>query len=208
MPASLQDMQSLPMTPSSNTDSTDSSNAQCTSRDVIRCEACPKNFATGMQNVMFTGTLLNVVADAWLRVSKADAVELGKQAAPPSYVTFMAQKSHNPAESWAKWLRGTVRSAVIGGSTEQAGRVQCSDSPNLLSLIKEMEARQRKWHSGKDSHPLHRSPASDQSDGDSCSPSQEADERDLLCLRVVGSAREVIAKFKFEPSEYPDGVIS
>ena len=182
-----------------------------TARDVIRCKECPKTWATVMQNVMFTGTLLNVVADAWLRVSKTDPVELGKQAAPPAYVTSVTQASPNPAECWKKWLRQTVRNAVIGGPLDPAGRVRCSDSPDLLSLITEFEGRQRRWHSGENlicrpqvsqsssssSPESHESPESD--------PERSCDEKDYLCLRVIGSVREVISKFNFEPHEYPLG---
>ena len=156
-----------------------------TARDVIRCKECPKTWATVMQNVMFTGTLLNVVADAWLRVSKTDPVELGKQAAPPAYVTSLTQTSPNPAECWKKWLRQIVRNAVIGGPLDPTGRVRCSDSPDLLSLITEFESRQRRWHSDEDlisrlqpqsssSPESHDSPESD--------PEKSCDEKDYLAV--------------------------
>lgn len=196
--------------------------ASKTARHVIRCEICPKRFATGMQNVMFLGTLLNVIADTWLRVSQTNAEELGRQAAPAPYVASLMQNS-NPLERWRAWLRQTVRSAVIGGPIDEAGRSQCSDSPDLLSLIKEMEARQRNWHSSETSHPLHQSQHFQSANGQS--PTNDnfgaighweaadaqrdaCNEKDLLCLRVVGSARKVISKFNFEPYEYPDGVVS
>lgn len=196
-----------------------------TARNVIRCEICPKRFATGMQNVMFLGTLLNVVADTWLRVSQTNAEELGRQAAPAPYAASLMQSS-NPLDGWRIWLRQTVRGAVIGGPIDEPGRCQCSDSPDLLSLIKEMEERQRNWHSSETSHPLYQSQQPHCANGQSPthgsfdvnrSPnySDGADaqrdacnERDLLCLRIVGSARNVISKFNFEPYEYPDGVVS
>lgn len=194
--------------------------ASKTARDVIYCEVCPKRFATGMQNIMLLGTLLNVIADCWLCVSKADAQELGTQAAPPDYVTSVMQ-GPNPDETWRSWLRQTVRNAVIGGPIIQSGRTQCSDSPDLLSLIKEVEERQRRWHSGEDVHPMHRasnplmfgngpSGSDDQCDSLAASDVGKEDfhERDLLCIRVVGMARQVISKFNFEPHEYPDGVVS
>jgi hypothetical protein len=165
-----------------------------------------------MQNVMFTGTLLNVVADAWLRVSQTDAVELGKQAAPPAYACELRKNSPNPTKSWQNWLRETVRRAVIGGPASEAGRIQCSYAPSLLALIKEMEARQRRNHATPCRYPKEAqgSPAgTEHSDSNDSSPaSREADEKDYLCLRVVGSARDVIARFNFEPCEYPGGVVS
>ncbi|KAF4268556.1 hypothetical protein LV164_001237 [Aspergillus fumigatus] len=170
-------------------------------RAVIRCEVCPTSFALGMQNVMFTGTLLNVIADAWLRVSQADAEELGKLAAPPAYVASVTQNSPNPAEAWKDWLRQTVRSAITGGPADPAGQVKCSDSPTLLSLIEEMEARQHRWHRTRT--------VESPNEPGSCSPVSHEDHReeDMLCFRVIRSARDVIAKFEFAPHEYPEGVV-
>ncbi|PKY00915.1 hypothetical protein P168DRAFT_275506 [Aspergillus campestris IBT 28561] len=173
--------------------------ASRTAQAVIRCRVCPTRFATGMQNVMFTGTLLNVIADAWLRVSKTDPVELGRQAAPPAYVSAL-QNSPNPTEAWADWLRQTVRSSLLGTPSDEAGSVKCSQVPSLLSCIIEMENRQRSWHQ---SHPLSPSDSPNQADLD-C----QVEEENLLCIRVARSAREVIAKFGFEPHEYPNGVVA
>ncbi|KAK6815134.1 hypothetical protein RU639_008427 [Aspergillus parasiticus] len=178
-----------------------------TARAVIRCQTCPTKFATAMQNVMFTGTLLNIVADAWLRVSKTNAEELGKQAAPPAYVAALNKNSVDPTAAWKDWLRQIVRSGVIGGPADPAGSVACSDSPSLLSLVQEMEARQRQWHLER--HPEARP---DNSDTGSKRPAvigpDPRDEQGWLCFRVAKSAREVISRFEFEPHEYPDGVIS
>lgn len=198
--------------------------ASKTARNVIRCEICPKRFATGMQNVMFLGTLLNVIADTWLRVSQANAEVLGRETAPVPYVASLMQNP-NPMESWRTWLRRTVRSAVIGGPIEDAGRSQCSDSPDLLSLIKEFEERQRSWHSNGTSHPLYQSPQSQNLGAQPSGGAHGVDDRrnhqtsfdagmiarnegDLLCFQVVGSARKVISKFNFQPHEYPNGVVS
>ncbi|KAE8354455.1 C6 finger domain protein [Aspergillus coremiiformis] len=178
-----------------------------TARAVIRCQTCPTKFATAMQNVMFTGTLLNVVADAWLRVSKTDAEELGKQAAPPAYVAAVNKNSPDRTAAWKDWLHQIVRSGVIGGPVDPAGSVACSDSPSLLSLVQEMERRQRKWHLER--HPQAR-PGSPNA---GCEQTNETgldprDEQGWLCVRVARSAREVISRFGFEPHEYPDDVVA
>ncbi|KAF7158099.1 hypothetical protein CNMCM6106_004421 [Aspergillus hiratsukae] len=195
-PFSLPSSLTLIDSPPVSSPSSDGSNSS-QSRAVIRCEVCPTSFALGMQNVMFTGTLLNVLADAWLRVSKADAEELGKSAAPPDYVASVTQNSPSPAEAWKDWLRQTVRSAVTGGPADLAGQVKCSGSPTLLSLIEEMEARQHRWHRSQRISSLN--------EPRSCSPVHR--EEDLLCLRVIRSARDVIAKFEFAPHEYPEGAV-
>ncbi|RAK73922.1 Zn(II)2Cys6 transcription factor rglT [Aspergillus fijiensis CBS 313.89] len=166
-----------------------------TAREVIRCRICPLRFSTGMQNVMCTGTLLAVIADSWLRVYKANPVDLGKQSTSPAYAATVEQ-SLNPVAGWKDWLRQTVRGGVVGGPYDPVGSPQVTETPSLLALIEEMEARQRSWHQ---SHPL---PAEER-----LLPVQNCStgESELLCLRVIKSAREVIAKFGFEPSDYPQG---
>ncbi|PYH40619.1 Zn(II)2Cys6 transcription factor rglT [Aspergillus saccharolyticus JOP 1030-1] len=168
-----------------------------TSREVIRCRICPRRFGTGMQNVMCTGTLLAVIADSWLRVYKANPVDLGKQSTSSAYAATIEQ-SPNPAAGWKDWLRQTVRGAVVGGPYDPAGSPQVTETPSLLALIEEMEARQRRWHQSSPLPPDERVlPV----------PTCEKDESEALCLRVIRSAREVIAKFRFEPCDYPQGTV-
>ena len=174
-----------------------------TAQNVIRCQVCPKVFATGVQNITFVGTLLTVVADSWLRVWKSDPVELGMQSAPTEYVTKVLQ-SADPAQAWKTWLRQVVRHAVIGGYMEPGAAGVCSEQLDLLSIITGIENRQRRWHSGE--HPLQQQcnplaptpPDSAQND--------DGQDKDHLCLRIFGSARSVITKFDFDPSDYPEGV--
>ncbi|KKK16725.1 hypothetical protein P175DRAFT_0498951 [Aspergillus ochraceoroseus IBT 24754] len=173
-----------------------------TAQAIIRCPNCPSRFDTGFQNVMFTGTLLNVIADSWLRVSKADPVELGKQVSSPDCIAAINQ-SADPTAAWKDWLRQLVRNSVVHGPIDPGIKPPCLNSPSVLSLIEEMEARQRRWHESSDSHPL---PPEQRLHS---SPNLDVDphaEQDLLCLRVAKSARHVIAKFEFEPDEYPDNV--
>ncbi|KAJ5637368.1 hypothetical protein N7490_007247 [Penicillium lividum] len=171
-----------------------------TTQDVIRCEACPKNFSTGVQNVMFTGTLLTVVADAWLRVFNSDPAQLGMQSAPPEYISRV-QQSADAAQLWNSWLRQIVRRAVIGGPYDPTVSSRCAAQPSLLSLINEVENRQRRWHEPS-AHPF-----SENNPLQSLNGEQSAEEKELLCIRVVGSARAVISKFNFEPHEFPEGSV-
>lgn len=176
-----------------------------TAREVINCEICPKTFATGVQNVMFTGTLLTVLADAWLRLYKMDPVELGMQHATPAYITRMTH-SEDPAQGWRNWLKQLVRSYVIGGSLDPEATTLPSEQPSILELILAVEDRQRRWHQ-PGGHPLHDNhfPGFGHEDHTGCK--EPTDERELLCMRVVGSARAVLAKFNFAPEDFPDGVI-
>ncbi|CAG8385018.1 unnamed protein product [Penicillium salamii] len=177
-----------------------------TAQDVIRCPICPKVFATGIQNITFVGTLLSVVADSWLRLSKGDATELGMNAAPAEYVNKVMQ-SPDPAKAWKTWLRQVVRRAVVGGYMEDGAAAVCSRHLALLSIITEIENRQRRWHQ-PGQHPFEecKPMAPTPSDRSQSEHENEGKDEDLLCVRIVGSARAVIAKFDFDPSDYPEGV--
>ncbi|KAJ5698432.1 hypothetical protein N7462_000437 [Penicillium macrosclerotiorum] len=178
-----------------------------TAQDVIRCQICPKSFATGVQNVMFTGTLLTVVADAWLRVYNSDAAELGLHSAPPEF-TAKALRSADPAQTWREWLRQIVRRAVVGGYLDPEAGSRCSGQPDLLSLIREVEDRQRHWHEpGK--HPCEgHNPIMSSAVGHHAHDHDGThNEKELLCLRVVGSARSVLLRFKFEARDFPGSAI-
>ncbi|RDW76244.1 Zn(II)2Cys6 transcription factor rglT [Aspergillus mulundensis] len=176
-----------------------------TARSVIRCPSCPTKFDTGLQNVMFTGTLLNVIADSWLRVSRAEACELGNQVAPPAYAAKI-NRSPDLRAAWNDYLRQLVRFSVIRGRMDLDAQTTCAQqAPSVLDLVEEMEARQRRWHESPDSHPLPPDQRlNDRSDQDCLS----RDEQDLLCIRVAKSARNVIAKFGFQLDEYPESVPS
>ncbi|KAL1886408.1 hypothetical protein Plec18167_000338 [Paecilomyces lecythidis] len=213
----LSNLSTLPSFPTTNQTLLPLYTAARTARDVIRCPYCPQQYSTGVQNVMLLGTLLNILADSWLRVSEADPVDLGKQSAPAGYVSALSRDPRDETLKWREWLMQTVRHAVIGGPIEPAASIMTKDTPDVLSLIKEMETRQRRWHAEGVSpaetrgypNPRHRElKAEDQSDCSPLKPNGEIDERNLLCLQVVGSAREVINKFGFQPHDYPDGVVS
>ncbi|KAJ5799187.1 transcriptional regulator family: Fungal Specific TF [Penicillium psychrosexuale] len=175
-----------------------------TARNVIRCQVCPKIFSTGLQNIMFIGTLLTVVADSWLRVAQTDPVELGMQSAPPQYVSEVLQ-SPDPAQVWKSWLHQVVRRAVIGGPVEPGAIIVCSQQPDLLSMIIEIENRQRRWHE-PGQHPSRQWNSMSIPEPAQSQDQEDSSEKEFLCLRVVGSARDVIKKFNFDPSEYPEGV--
>ncbi|KAL4809752.1 hypothetical protein BDV18DRAFT_132712 [Aspergillus unguis] len=176
-----------------------------TAQSVIRCQSCPTKFDTGLQNVMFTGTLLNVIADSWLRVSEAEPCDLGNQVAPPAYAAAL-NKSSDPRAAWSDYLRQLVRFSVIRGPMDLAAQTPCAQkAPSVLDLVEEMEARQRRWHETPDSHPL---PREQRLDDPSEHYSLNRDEQDLLCVRVAKSARNVIAKFQFQSDEYPESVPS
>ncbi|KAJ5909095.1 hypothetical protein N7495_001777 [Penicillium taxi] len=177
-------------------------------QDVISCQVCPKNFASRIQNIMFTATLLNVVADAWLRVYSSEAPELGMQTATPECVSRVLQ-SDDPAQTWESWLHHVVRRAIIGGPRDpDFTNSRCANQPDVLTLVQELEDRQRRWHEpgsnifSNDFHARNFEFGPDLHQHD-----EPLDEKEMVCLRVAGSTRRIIAKFNFEPHEFPNGFI-
>jgi hypothetical protein len=188
-----------------------------TARSVIACEACPLQFASGMQNVMMLGTLLNVLADAWLRVwLQGDAVELGTHSAPPSYVVSITSQVPQQMEtSWKQWFRRVICHYVIGGpADEDMGSIlQTQPTPDVLSLIHEMEGRQRRWHAEGISRALpgsmpHHSTPSHTEVLEQCQPFHREEKDDHLCLKIALGARTVLTQFGFEPNEYSNSTES
>ncbi|KAF3393205.1 hypothetical protein DPV78_009410 [Talaromyces pinophilus] len=129
-----------------------------TAQSVIRCEICPLRFATGMQNVMMLGTLLSVMADAWYKISLVDAGSLGRELASPEFKQLVINNKspHVDELTWDHWLRRFLRRAIIGTPMPPnlcPSSVACNITPDLYSLIRELEDRQRYWHAIRISHP-------------------------------------------------------
>ncbi|KAE8549720.1 hypothetical protein EYB25_008244 [Talaromyces marneffei] len=215
-----------------------------TAQSVIRCEICPLRFATGMQNVMMLGTLLSVMADAWYRISLVDAGSLGSELASPEFKQLVINNKspHVDEFTWDHWLRRFLCRAIIGTPISPQlcpPSAVCNITPDLYSLVRELEDRQRYWHSIRVAHPtepfdttradfvsLPTPPLSTgctsekecnaDTNSTSCSTmstpldpaeaQQNAQERDFLCLKIVGAAKQLIKKFKFQPEEYTEGV--
>ncbi|EEP80912.1 predicted protein [Uncinocarpus reesii 1704] len=167
-------------------------NAARTAKSVIHCQICPKAFNTSMQNLMLLGTLLNVTADGWFLVSGKDPELLGKECVDLSYIASLPTDPELRQQHWKSWLRGVVKHAVIGSSVPpivHAAQTQCLETPSLLSLIEDLEERQRKRHEAL---------AADAMAAGGQPQSGHGDEQDYFCMRVVGSARLVIARFNFD----------
>ncbi|OJD11755.1 hypothetical protein AJ78_07528 [Emergomyces pasteurianus Ep9510] len=188
--------------PSSHTLST-LYNAARNARAVIYCEVCPQAFNSFVQNLMILGSLLNVIGDTWLKVSQMDAEQLGTDVLSPSFVASLPSEPGERERRWKRWLRHVVRHGVIGSTiTPMVDAVQdeSSESPNLLSLIQELEARQRWWHAPRDQ--IEYRTGMLRPNGDL--PPREAgqpQDAEYMCTRIAGTAREVIERFEFDDQE-------
>ncbi|KAK2753438.1 hypothetical protein FQN55_003567 [Onygenales sp. PD_40] len=173
-----------------------------TARSVIYCEVCPQAFQSGLQNLMLLGTLLNVIGDGWLRLSQMNAEALGKDTLSPSFFALLPSDPVEREARWKQWLNHVVRHAVLGGSlTPQVDAVQslCLESPSLISLIEELEDRQRRFHANPRpfmvGYPVPPGETHSHMEVDGQGPGHE---RDHLCLHIAGAARKVIDRFGFE----------
>ncbi|KAK2805991.1 hypothetical protein FQN50_006006 [Emmonsiellopsis sp. PD_5] len=171
-----------------------------TARSVIYCEICPQAFHSGMQNLMLLGTLLNVIGDGWLRLSQMNAEELGKDTLSSSFFALLPSDPVEREARWKQWLNYVVRHAVLGGTlTPQVDVVQslCLESPSLVSLIEELEDRQRRFHASPRpfmvDYPMPPGGSHSHMEVDG-----QGHERDHLCLHIAGTARKVIDRFRFE----------
>ncbi|KAK2760909.1 hypothetical protein FQN54_002151 [Arachnomyces sp. PD_36] len=213
---SLSTLSSLPQFPTSASTLSTLHTAARTAKSAIDCPQCPLEFATSMQNVMLLGTLFNVIGDGWLKVTRSSSRDLGIHCAPESYTTLMPHDPIEQQEFWKRWHRHVIRRGVIGGQYDPAMYTpdfQCEETPDLLSLIKRIEDRQKRWHE------MGLSRLSSDGGVKKCEKlhphrkghvvgEDQVEKRDFLCLRIVGSARELLERFDFRPEDYLDYDIS
>lgn len=150
--------------------------AHRTAQSVLYCTVCPTKFQSGMQNVMLSGTLLTVLADAWHRVRTATADGLRSGFSPSRSNTMVDEVSLTDIQSleWRTFAYHLLRANVFGdkvtpcpprdepstefhpdsvGLADQS--IECRRltginssvrTPTLTGLIDAMERRQSSWH--------------------------------------------------------------
>lgn len=211
----LSTISSLSPFPTSSDTLTTLHTAARTAKAAIKCPECPLAFSTSMQNVMLLGTLFNIIGDGWLRVSRSNPRELGLNCAPASYTAIMPQDPDEQQEFWKRWHRQIVRRGVVGGDFDPemyTPELRCEETPDLLSLIHEMEDRQKMWHEfgivnfygqgERKCEALHTNGDTGHDHEGQLTTNKQVEERDFLCLRVVGSARDLLGRFDFQPEDY------
>ncbi|KAK2735999.1 hypothetical protein FQN57_000892 [Myotisia sp. PD_48] len=173
-------------------------NAAQTARSVLHCEICPKTYSSSLQNLMFLGTLLSVAADSWFWLSTADGEALGKETVSEAYISLIPSDPELSRRHWKNWLWHVVQHAVIGGvepPVVDALQNRFDQVPSLLALIEQAEERQQRWHSSRDLR------AGAGYAPESSQQHRQQDEGEPLCFRIVGSARKVIDRFRFEDTK-------
>lgn len=125
------------------------------SRDVVRCEECPKTHVSSVQNVMLLCTLLVLIVNEYSRL----LAYIDERAAQEETITlrlgerFSAETMHLHtgtedcpmgfnlelrAAEWGKMTRKAVKQAVVGSDH--------GTRESFTGVIEEMERRQVSWH--------------------------------------------------------------
>ncbi|QSS54402.1 C6 finger domain-containing protein [Histoplasma capsulatum var. duboisii H88] len=179
-------------------------NAARNARGVIYCEICPQAFNSLVQNLMILGSLLNVIGDTWFKVSHMDAEQLGRNVLSPAFIASLPSDPGERQRRWKRWLRHVVRHGVIGSAiTPMVDSVQeeSSGCPSLLSLIQELEARQRWWHAQARDHTDYRTGIPKPNNEVPTSEGGQPQDTEYMCSRMAGTARQVIDRFEFDDEE-------
>ncbi|EEQ35696.1 hypothetical protein McanMca71_007562 [Microsporum canis] len=175
-------------------------NASKTASGVLSCQICPQTYSSAVQNLMLLGTLLTCIANSWYEISLMDAEPLATETLGQSTISSLQTDSEAWKSFLKDWLYQIVRYAVIGHPTPPNApyvQNQCEESPNLLSLVEGMEARQMQWHAAR--LPLV-NPSCPREHAESSSTAGQK-ESDYFCVRVAGNARQIIDRFPFSADE-------
>ncbi|OAL71594.1 hypothetical protein A7D00_4499 [Trichophyton violaceum] len=179
---------------------------------VLRCNVCPTAYSSAVQNLMLLGTLLTCIANSWLEMLLRDGQQLAMETLDRASLDSLPTEEAARTVYFKNWLRELVRYSVIGHATPPKAPLvqsQCEESPNVLGLVEEMEARQRRWHAER--LPLV-NPSCPQEDENGFSSTKaaaaftddtasESKAPDFLCLRIAGNARQIIERFGFSAEE-------
>ncbi|EFE40665.1 C6 finger domain protein, putative [Trichophyton verrucosum HKI 0517] len=187
-------------------------NASKTAIGVLRCNVCPTAYSSAVQNLMLLGTLLTCIANSWLEMSLRDGQQLAIETLDRSSLDSLPADEAARTVYFRNWLRELVRYGVIGHATPPNAPLvqsQCEESPNLLGLVEEMEARQRRWHAERlpmvnpscpredENGSPSNNAAATSTDGTTIEPKDP----DFLCLRIAGNARQIIERLGFSAEE-------
>ncbi|EZF36453.1 hypothetical protein H109_03679 [Trichophyton interdigitale MR816] len=187
--------------------------ASKTAIGVLRCNVCPTAYSSAVQNLMLLGTLLTCIANSWFEVSFQDGQRLAIETLDQSFLDSLPADEAARTAFFKNWLRELVRYSVIGHATPPNApllRKQFEDSPNLLGLVEEMEARQRRWHAERLPMVNPSCPREDENGSSSTNAATtstndttttEPKDPDFLCLRIAGNARQIIERLGFSAEE-------
>ena len=148
----LMSFQSLPSPsfPSSRGPLTEATNL---ARKIVRCQVCPQDYPSALQNFMLLGTLIPLIAHGYSQLLK----HIQEQAAQGNSITYrigdssltnahlhtgtldcpMGFNVELDSDEWTTIARKVLKQDIYGNSQS----IDC-----LLSVVEELEQRQHLWH--------------------------------------------------------------
>jgi hypothetical protein len=168
--------------------------ALATTTNVLKCEQCPKQPMTAMQNVMLLTTLLTTITDSYRKLILAIDVEAKRAKESGELKGFRVgdnsmERMHlhtgTPdcpmgfdieldGEEWRKFARSVVKADVDGSR---------SGSRSIMGLANQLDERQRQWHSDPTKEEARKAMT-----GENCVPR----EGEWSCLKMVDMIRRHI----------------
>ena len=173
--------------------------AMQTSDAVLKCQICPYESTTAMQNLMLLTTLLTTVTDCYRKILKSIDVQAAK--AEESGDTIQYRMGDSNPEKWHlhtgtndcpmginvdldaseyKMLaRKVIRADVHGAKNSPMGQI------SVVGLVDRLEQRQQEWHKGASSAEMREHYSGG---GQQCNP----ENGDFTCLKLVGMVRHQV----------------
>ena len=200
--------------------------ASRTAYSVLHCSICPRNFQSGMQNVMLLCTLLSVLGDLWGRLASAPTSDVRE-----NFLGYSGTRDNWSDDEWASWTRAVVKKGIYGipkvdEDTASSGLVECPIQKGesfypLTYLINSMERRQKTWHGegeseGEEEFPGHMESAQQgRKIMTSCKPNpypgivginppeqshdkEKEYEQEHLCVKIVDNIRQIIEQLNLD----------
>lgn len=159
---------------------------------------------------MLLGTVLGTLGDSWSRVLNGSPEEMWRSMARGGIHQEPGEWDEVKEAKWRMWIRGVVKRGVLGGkggaralTAEEKG---ADEGLSLIELVNEMETRQKAWHTlrvhckGPDGNGIHCENHVHFGDGPEhvAKVQQDIDGGSFLCLKIVGSVREIIKTLKLD----------
>lgn len=169
-----------------------------------RCEICPKQFASALQNLMLLSTLLPLISHGYARLlshldekalkNESVTIRIGEHDKTLDDVLKHTGTMDCPmsfdvdltAEEWRSMARKAIRRKVIGNAVADI---------SVLGVVNSLESRQKSWHE----HPI----LAEFQHGTSCSEHGSEVGEEHTCLKMLARVRGSIEALNLDQGVSP-----
>ena len=134
--------------------------AQRTALTVLHCKICPTVLQSALQNVVLLGTLLTVLADAWLRIRRTPLEEFRRGCSQSGPQPSQTQFNMTETLEWQTFKHSLIRNHVFADeappilpsstNSPSCPLLRSDPSTALLTVVNAMIRRQSQWHNPDD----------------------------------------------------------